>query len=632
MDKKTIQILLFEDNPGDARLFREYLREADLVQVELDHFELLETGLAHLARKKPDVILLDLGLPDSQGLETFRAVFAKVHDVPIVVLTGLNDSEQAVEAVREGAQDYLVKGEISGGLLVRAIRYAIERKRAELELIMLSMAVDNSSEAIFMTEREGVITFVNPGFTSIYGYTADEIIGKKTPRILKSGVMKTESYAAFWQTLLNGQEVKGQWINKTKDGHLLNIEGSVNPILNEQKEIIGFLSIQRDITERKRAEKELMESKALVDAIVENVPLMIFLKEATDLRFVILNRAGEELLGYNRKELLGKNDLDLFPAEQAAHFMAKDREMLDREGGMLDIPEEPIQTAMKDQRLLHTRKVCIRGADGDTEYLLGISEDITERKRAEEEIIQLNAHLEKRVEERTRELGDAQEKLVRQEKLAVLGQLAGGVGHELRNPLSVINTSIYYLKLAQPEAGEKIKQHHAMIEQEVHNAEKIISDLLDFARVVSSDRKPVAVSDLVQHVLTRFPAPASVEVALEIPDDLTKVFADLRQVEQVLGNLIVNACQAMKDGGMLTISAHRNKEMVAIAVKDTGVGILPDNMEKLFEPLFTTKAKGIGLGLAVSRKLAEANDGRIEVQSEPGKGSTFTLILPVEGR
>ncbi|MEI7639447.1 MAG: HD domain-containing phosphohydrolase [Syntrophus sp. (in: bacteria)] len=143
-----------------------------------------------------------------------------------------------------------------------------------------------------------------------------------------------------------------------------------------------------DVTERKRGETELKESKALVEAVVENVPLMIFLKEATDLRFVIFNRAGEELLGYDRSDLMGKNNLDLFPPEQAVQFMAKDREVLDGEVGMLDIPEESILTAKKGQRLLHTRKVCIRGSDEATKYLLGISEDITERKQAEEKLQQ----------------------------------------------------------------------------------------------------------------------------------------------------------------------------------------------------------------------------------------------------
>jgi PAS domain S-box-containing protein len=131
---------------------------------------------------------------------------------------------------------------------------------------------------------------------------------------------------------------------------------------------------------------ELQESKTLFETVVENIPLMIFLKEATDLRFVIFNRAGEELLGYDRKDLLGKNDRDFFPPEQADNFIAKDREVLAGEAGKVDIPEEPIDTAKKGRRILHTQKVCIRDADGKTKFLLGISEDITERKRAEGEL------------------------------------------------------------------------------------------------------------------------------------------------------------------------------------------------------------------------------------------------------
>jgi signal transduction histidine kinase len=190
----------------------------------------------------------------------------------------------------------------------------------------------------------------------------------------------------------------------------------------------------------------------------------------------------------------------------------------------------------------------------------------------------------------------------------------------------------------QPDADEKIKKHHAMIEQEVHNAAHIVSDLLDYVRVISTDRKTVPVSKLVEHTLSRFPVPASIMVSLKIAVDLPTIYVDPLHVEQVLGNLVTNACQAMSDGGKLIISARevvpvyargQKKKMVAIAVKDTGTGITPENKEKLFEALFSTKAKGIGLGLAVSKKLAEANGGRIEVESQVGKGSTFTLYLPV---
>jgi signal transduction histidine kinase len=266
-------------------------------------------------------------------------------------------------------------------------------------------------------------------------------------------------------------------------------------------------------------------------------------------------------------------------------------------------------------------------------------------KIAEQRLREYSEHLEEAVKERTRELCDAQERLVRHEKLSVLGQMASSVGHELRNPLAVINSSVYYLKLVQPDADDMIKKHLGIIEKEVWNSEKIITDLLDFARIKSVDRKAVSVSDLIRQTLERFPAPESVEVTLEIPTDLPRIFVDPRQMIQVLGNITVNAYQAMKDGGKLTVSSRQSSvkagslitddsslitdNWILITVKDSGVGIPPENMGKLFEPLFTTKTKGIGLGLAVSKKLTEANGGRIEVESEVGVGSTFTVWLPV---
>jgi signal transduction histidine kinase len=267
-------------------------------------------------------------------------------------------------------------------------------------------------------------------------------------------------------------------------------------------------------------------------------------------------------------------------------------------------------------------------------------------KIAEQRLREYSEHLEEAVKERTRELCDAQEQLVRHEKLAVLGQMASSVGHELRNPLAVINSSVYYLKLVQPDADDMIKKHLGIIEKEVWNSEKIITDLLDFARIKSVDRKAVSVSDLIRQTLERFPAPESVEVTLEIPTDLPRIFVDPRQMIQVLGNITVNAYQAMKDGGKLTVSSRQSSvkagslitddsslitdNWILITVKDSGVGIPPENMRKLFEPLFTTKTKGIGLGLAVSKKLTEANGGRIKVESEAGVGSTFTIWLPVK--
>ena len=243
--------------------------------------------------------------------------------------------------------------------------------------------------------------------------------------------------------------------------------------------------------------------------------------------------------------------------------------------------------------------------------------------------IRYSGELEGMVEQRTRELRETQEKLVRQERLATLGQVAGSIGHELRNPLGVISNAIYFLKMAQPDAGATIKEYLDIIENETRASDKFITELLDFTRIKAVKREPVLVSELVRQTLERYPAPPSVEVALQITPNLPPVYADSQHIVQVLGNLAVNACQAMSDGGKLVLSALAQGNMISIAVQDTGMGIPPENMVKIFEPLFTTKIKGIGLGLSVSQKLAEANGGRIEAQSQRGKGSTFTLYLPV---
>jgi signal transduction histidine kinase len=256
------------------------------------------------------------------------------------------------------------------------------------------------------------------------------------------------------------------------------------------------------------------------------------------------------------------------------------------------------------------------------------------------ELAKLNSELEQRVAERTQELRDAQEKIIRQEKLAVLGQMAGSVGHELRNPLGVMSNAVYFLKMIQPDAPDKVREYLNLIEKNIRISNKIVGDLLDFTRVKSVDRVPVSVSNLICHTLERFPAPESVRVEIDVAPSLPQAYADPQHVIQVLGNLTLNACQSMdsaaegmagaQKAGNLTISACAQGDMIRIAVRDTGAGIPPENMKKLFEPLFTTKTKGIGLGLAVSQKLIEANGGRIEVQSEVGVGSTFILCLPTQ--
>ena len=257
-----------------------------------------------------------------------------------------------------------------------------------------------------------------------------------------------------------------------------------------------------------------------------------------------------------------------------------------------------------------------------------LESEIAERRQAEERISVLNEELEQKVQERTGQLMEAHEELLRKEKLAILGQLSGSVGHELRSPLGVMSNAVYFLRMVIADGDETTEEYLGIIEEEIANSRRIITDLLDFARTRLPQREATAPGDLVRQSLERCVIPESVEVAVEVPDDLPSLGVDPLQLGQVLTNFIDNAVQAMPNGGLLRIGAQQTGNAVAVFVADSGEGISPENMKRLFQPLFTTKAKGVGLGLVVCRNLVEANGGRIEVESEVGKGTTFTVLLP----
>ena len=223
-----------------------------------------------------------------------------------------------------------------------------------------------------------------------------------------------------------------------------------------------------------------------------------------------------------------------------------------------------------------------------------------------------------------RALEAAQEELVRKERLAILGQLAGGVAHELRNPLGVIKNSVYYLRMVAPQ-DERVQKHLGLLEREVATANRIVTDLLDFARVRPPERVPTDLEALAAEVLERAALPEGITVVFERRGGGPRVEVDPDQVMQVLANLVTNAAQAMPEGGTLTIEIAASGGGARVAVADTGVGIPPENLERIFQPLFTTRAKGIGLGLAVARSLAEANGGALTAESAPGRGSRFVL-------
>ena len=247
-----------------------------------------------------------------------------------------------------------------------------------------------------------------------------------------------------------------------------------------------------------------------------------------------------------------------------------------------------------------------------------------------EEIQTFNEELQTSNEElktANEELRETQEKLVQKEKLAAVGQLASGVGHELRNPLGVMKNAVYYIKTKVGGSDEKVAKHLRILEKEIDGSTKIISDLLGFSRTRKPAIAPTDVNHIIENIIPTLEVPSNVRIAKELRN-ISPAMVDSDQVRQVFLNLFLNGIQAMNEGGLLTVETGKKDNFIEVLVKDTGCGIPKENLSKLFDPFFTTKSRGIGLGLAVSHGIVERNGGSIEVQSVIGKGTTFTVLLP----
>ncbi len=212
-------------------------------------------------------------------------------------------------------------------------------------------------------------------------------------------------------------------------------------------------------------------------------------------------------------------------------------------------------------------------------------------------------------------------------RLATIGKVAGGVAHELRNPLNVVKTSVYYLVNARNPAADKIKAHLERIERQVGVADRVITALNDFARLPLPQMEPIRLEACLTEILENSPLPETITLEWSLAPDLA-VMGDRALLSIALGNVIRNARDAMPDGGTLRMAACADGDLVEIRVQDTGVGIPPENLPRIFEPLYSTKAKGIGLGLSIAHEILTRHHGVLRVTSEVGAGTTFTIQLP----
>jgi PAS domain S-box-containing protein len=530
-------------------------------------------------------------------------------------------------------------------------------KRAQTELqeanARFYALVEGIPDIVYLKDSQGRNLYVNKAYEEFAGTTRANIIGKGDDELMPPE-LAAACAASDAQVFEQGLALRSEEYTRDRAGDIICYETIKSPIRNAAGRITGLVGVSRDITARKRAERALAESEKRLRALIESAPIAISL--GRDGKLIYANPAYVRMYGFaSADELIGQPVTERLSPQCRDESLERSR--LRARGESVETQYELIGLRKDGSEFPMLAMVTrVQLADGPAN--IGFFQDITERKRAEAALKEYSERLEQMVEARTRELRDAQEQLVRQERLAILGQVAGSIAHELRSPLGAIKNAVYYFKLCIENPSPEAREMMQILDQQVDVSARIIGSLLDFARPKPPTLQRVEIPHVIRAALDQCELPANVALEWQLAPDLPSAMLDAAQMQVVFRNLIANALQAMPEGGRLTISARtisdfrfkisdlpttphgvetrdhkseilKQQSAIEIRISDTGVGIPPDALDKIFQPLYTTKAKGIGLGLAMCKTIIEAHGGAIAAESTVGKGATFIVRLPV---
>jgi PAS domain S-box-containing protein len=505
--------------------------------------------------------------------------------------------------------------------LMRGIRRSGERLRGQK--LQLDTALNNMLQGLLLCDCEDRVVLCNKRYMEIYGVPADMVARGCTRRELIAHHFATgllvgdpEQHTA---TVLERTTLQTPYTREveTADGRTLSIISS--PMEG------GFrVSTHEDVTDRRRVEQERDRSRDFLDRVIENIPVTVFVKDARTLQYVLINRAGEKLWGVPREQLVGKTPHEIFDKETADTIVMHDREML-QTGQGLHVPEHSINTPRNGVRLVTSDRICVRDPNGEVQYLIGVTDDVTERKGVEEQLRQA-------------------------QKMEAVGNLTGGVAHDFNNLLTLIIGNLDLLQL-DVAGNQEAEQKIATILEASERGTDMTRLMLAFSRRQPLQSKSVDVNKLILSTtrLLNRTLGEDIAIALRPGADVEPALVDESQLETALLNIAINARDAMPEGGTLTI-ATRNAELdadyvahhpgvapgayVQIEIADTGVGMPPAVVARVFEPFFTTKAagKGTGLGLSMVYGFMKQSSGHVCVYSEVGQGTVFKLFLPFAQR
>jgi PAS domain S-box-containing protein len=481
-----------------------------------------------------------------------------------------------------------------------------------------------STDAIILSDQNDKVIYWNPAAEQTFSYQENDAIGKSLTELVMPFSEHDAHKEMLKEILSKPLSKKRRQLNaKRKDGSTFPMDISVVSVTLDGKQCL--LSTIRDVTEWKNMEEALRQERDMLENVAANV----------NAGLAIINRE-YKIVWANQllKQLSKKSQVE---NEYCYKVFPKDSEGICIDCGVQKIFEEGAAIDRHDYHFENPNSgwvelivTPIKDKEGKVVAALELVVDITERKQQQEQRVEYSQKLEGLVQKRTDQLKRTQAELVKSERLAAIGELASMVGHDLRNPLTGIKNSAYFLK----KKGNQIPptQYREMLEtidKCVDYSNKIVNDLLDYSREIRLNLQDYSPKKLLDESLSILVKPANVKIENTLSDDFT-VKLDADKIKRVFVNLLKNAIDAMPNGGKVTVSSKSASGALAISVTDTGVGISEDVLSNLFVPLFTTKAQGMGFGLAICKRMIEAHGGTITCTTIKGQGTTFTLTLPTQ--
>ncbi len=606
-----------EDNVHDAELVEALIRR-QWPGSRIQRVDTLSAYESALAGVRPNLILSDFSLPAFDGLKALSLARKSQPDTPFIFLSGTIGEEVAVEALRNGAMDYILKDRMVR--LIPAMQRALEQardltRRHEAEKALREtqeryrQITENVADLIAVLDPEGRRIYNNPAYRTILG---DGVRLSGTDAFAEIHADDRERVRQiFHETVRSGVGQRTEYRMISNDGTVRSIESQGSVITNDAGQVQHVLVVSRDVTARKQAEQRIREQASLLDQARDVIWV-------TDLshRITFWNASAEALFKYSATEAVGQNVQQLiFESDMARYNDGIKRVLAD---GRWEGELRP-QTRSDREVIVESRWTLVTDSEGKPKSILMINTDITEKKRLEVQFL-------------------------RAQRMESIGTLAGGIAHDLNNVLTPILVASQVL---QALASEEDRALLETIEKSALHGAALIKQVLLFARGSEGDRAPIQIKMVIGEMekLLRETLPRSIEISTHFDRDLALVRGDSTQLNQVLMNLCVNARDAMPSGGRIEITARNftpsgeylasHPELkpgpcVMLSVADNGTGIEPQLIERIWDPFFTTKevGKGTGLGLSTVVGIVKGHGGAVSVSSSPAKGTRFDIVLP----